>query len=57
MTDKVYQQRQYWNALILYKPLPYFRGRAGTDADNTATTRYLHVQLMHGVERFADSGI
>jgi hypothetical protein len=40
MTYKVYQ-RQYSNALILYKPLSYFRGRAGTDADNTATTHYL----------------
>jgi hypothetical protein len=34
---KVYQ-RQYQNALVLYKPLSYTRGVTGTTADNTATT-------------------
>ncbi|MCZ2343384.1 MAG: hypothetical protein LC104_16565, partial [Bacteroidales bacterium] len=37
---KVYQ-RQYENALVLYKPLSYTRGTAGTTADNTATTHVL----------------
>ncbi len=40
MTYKVYE-RQYSNALILYKPLSYNLGRAGTSAENTATTHYL----------------
>jgi hypothetical protein len=37
---KVYA-RQYQNALVLYKPLSYTRGVAGTLADNTATTHVL----------------
>ncbi len=37
LTYKVYQ-RQYQNALVLYKPLSYNKGVNGTTADNTATT-------------------
>jgi hypothetical protein len=37
---KVYQ-RAYQNALVLYKPLSYTRGKVGTTADNTATTHTL----------------
>ncbi len=37
---KVYQ-RQYTNALILYKPLAYTKGTSGTIADNTATVHNL----------------
>jgi hypothetical protein len=37
---KVYA-RKYTNALVLYKPLSYTRGTAGTLADNTATTHVL----------------
>lgn len=37
---KVYQ-REYENALVLYKPLSYTRGTAGTTANNTATTHVL----------------
>ena len=40
LTYKVYE-RQYDNALVLYKPLSYFRGRAGTSDDATATTHDL----------------
>lgn len=40
LTYKVYQ-RQYQNALVLYKPLSYTRGTTGTTADNTATTHVL----------------
>jgi hypothetical protein len=40
MTYKVYE-RHYDNALILYKPLSYFQGKAGTTADSTATTHNL----------------
>ncbi|MFL5340745.1 MAG: hypothetical protein ACJ8F7_11390 [Gemmataceae bacterium] len=40
MTYKVYE-RQYSNALILYKPLSYYRGVAGTTTDRTATTHDL----------------
>ena len=36
LTFKVYQ-RQYQNALVLYKPLSYAKGVNGTTADNTAT--------------------
>lgn len=39
-TFKVYQRR-YENALILYKPLSYHRGVAGTTSDATATTHAL----------------
>jgi hypothetical protein len=41
LTYKVYA-RQYSNALILYKPLSYFRGQTGTVADNTATVEQLN---------------
>jgi len=37
---KVYQ-RSYQNALVLYKPLAYTRGKTGTTADNTRTTHQL----------------
>jgi hypothetical protein len=37
---KVYE-REYQNALVLYKPVSYSRGVNGTTADNTATTHYL----------------
>ena len=37
---KVYQ-REYQNALVLYKPLSYTRGKTGTTADATATTHTL----------------
>jgi hypothetical protein len=37
---KVYQ-RKYQNALVLYKPLSYTRGKTGTTADNTRTTHQL----------------
>lgn len=40
MTYKVYE-RQYTNALIMYKPLSYYRGKAGTTADGTATVHNL----------------
>ncbi|HEY2784535.1 MAG TPA: hypothetical protein VGJ05_06115 [Fimbriiglobus sp.] len=36
LTYKIYQ-RQYQNALVLYKPLSYNKGVNGTMADNTAT--------------------
>jgi hypothetical protein len=41
LTYKVYQ-RQYSNALILYKPLSYYRGKVGTTANNTATVEQLN---------------
>jgi hypothetical protein len=41
MTYKVYQ-RQYDNALVLYKPLSYYRGKAGATGDSTATTHILN---------------
>lgn len=34
-------QRKYANALVLYKPVSYFRGTTGSIADNTATTHQL----------------
>ncbi|MEO2089011.1 MAG: hypothetical protein ABGY75_05880, partial [Gemmataceae bacterium] len=37
---KVYQ-REYQNALVLYKPLSYTRGKTGTTADATRTTHNL----------------
>jgi hypothetical protein len=40
LTYKVYGRR-YENALVLYKPLSYTRGVAGTTADNTATAHRL----------------
>jgi hypothetical protein len=40
-TYKVYE-RQYENALVLYKPLSYFQGKAGSTADATATTHQLN---------------
>ena len=40
MTYKVYQ-RTYANALVLYKPLSYYRGVAGTTGNDTATTHVL----------------
>ena len=41
MTYKIYQ-RQYDNALVLYKPLSYAQGVGeGTTADTTATTHQL----------------
>jgi hypothetical protein len=40
MTYKVFERR-YQNALVLYKPLSYNLGKAGTTADNTATTHVL----------------
>ena len=33
---------EYENALVLYKPLSYTRGRTGTTADATATTHQLN---------------
>jgi hypothetical protein len=45
LTYKVYE-RQYSNALVLYKPLSYFRGQSGTIADNTAT-----VEKLNGIYR------
>lgn len=41
MTYKVYQ-RQYENALVIFKPLSYNLGRAGTTEDDTATVHYLN---------------
>jgi hypothetical protein len=41
LTYKVYQ-REYQNALVLYKPLSYTRGRTGTINNNTATTHVLN---------------
>ncbi len=38
---KVYS-RTYQNALVLYKPLSYYRGTNGTTADNTRTTHSLN---------------
>jgi hypothetical protein len=40
LTYKIFQ-RQYNNALVLYKPLSYSQGVTGTTADNTATTHQL----------------
>ncbi len=40
MTYKVYE-RQYQNALVIYKPLSYNLGKAGTTADNTVTIHTL----------------
>ena len=40
LTYKVYG-REYGNALVLYKPVSYTRGVAGTTADTTATTHKL----------------
>jgi hypothetical protein len=39
-TYKVYE-RHYENALVLYKPLSYYQGKAGSTADATATTHQL----------------
>jgi hypothetical protein len=39
-TYKVYQ-REYEHALVLYKPLSYYRGKAGSTADATGTTHAL----------------
>jgi hypothetical protein len=41
LTYKIFQ-RQYGNALVLYKPLSYSQGVPGTLADNTATTHQLN---------------
>ena len=41
LTYKVYQ-RDFDNALVLYKPLAYTRNETGTTADNTATTHQLN---------------
>jgi hypothetical protein len=38
---KVYE-RPYANALVLYKPLSYFRGKAGSTDNDTATTHWLN---------------
>ncbi len=40
LTYKVYQ-RDYANALVLYKPVSYTRGQTGTTNDNTGTTHRL----------------
>src|ERR1051326_8409252 len=41
MSFKVYQ-RQYEHALVLYKPLSYYRGKAGSTDNDTATTHWLN---------------
>ncbi|HLW67884.1 MAG TPA: hypothetical protein VKS79_21385 [Gemmataceae bacterium] len=41
LTYKVYE-RQYSNALVLYKPLSYYRGQTGTITDTTATVEKLN---------------
>lgn len=43
-TAKTYKvfEREYDNALVLFKPLSYYRGRSGTIADNTSTTHNLN---------------